>query len=312
MAKAKCKLCGADILSVMSRFNKGLCRSCARVVSRNPGIRENLLKPGCPECDGTRYFNFNWESALDASSPQLSKYTRFLKLVRPMKRGTLWGCSECNHKWYLDPPGKTMWNIPTVREELVDRWDREVLSPAEGELTALRRIGATPPDIYGNNSDRVLVPCRVLTKSSEVCDPAVVSLQAIPPLETWPKNVRLIDEIATIDASQYALSAEVRLATADADELRMGFAPTYVEARDGQQFCLNWTQHFFIHPQWRASDIRLLDEPHRYRKDAKSYTSEIQAVYFVGDLKEEHIALRLRSLRPNRKLPIKLISTAPL
>jgi hypothetical protein len=100
--------------------------------------------PGCPMCDGKRYYHFVWGGSLAAKFPELDKYQKYLLKQRDLKIGSLWGCQICHHKWYLDYSGSRMHQVPPDREEILIRWSNTWLTLPPDLLETLTQIGATP------------------------------------------------------------------------------------------------------------------------------------------------------------------------
>lgn len=204
-----------------------------------------------------------------------------------------------------------MHELPGDRLEILEQWNDTVLQPSDSMLEAFREIGATPPDLYGNGSDRVLIPCAVKTRSGQEFDPAYISFQRLPPIEMEIPRPKLLSEIAEVGPSKFALSAEMRIATTEAHEQRMGFAPTYIAAPDGTQFCLNWTTDFFIHPQYVARQMQLATQALNLRGEAKFADSDSARIqWFIGDWRDELVRLRLPTRNVQSQLPITLIAVA--
>jgi hypothetical protein len=168
------------------------------------------------------------------------------------------------------------------RRPLLLEWDRRPLLPSPEVLAAAQGIGATPPDVYGNGTDQVQVPCEVLTTHGERFEMALLSFQAHPPLEDAYFTVRLIDEVAVVAPSEFALPRPVRLATTRAVEVSMGFAPTVVHSPDGRAFALNWTTNFFATEGSRGRDLALAAVTPEQRPPVISEDSRAVAC-FVGD-----------------------------
>ncbi len=57
-------------------------------------------KPGCPNCDGTRYYGFDWASALKGERGH-GKHALYLERERALRSGFLYACRMCGGKWYL-------------------------------------------------------------------------------------------------------------------------------------------------------------------------------------------------------------------
>ncbi|HEY2083583.1 MAG TPA: hypothetical protein VGI88_12435, partial [Verrucomicrobiae bacterium] len=121
------------------------------------------------------------------------------------------------------------------------------------------------------------------------------------------------DEIATIEPSGYALSSEVRVVTSEAEEIRMGFAPTMVVAPDNTPYCLNWTANFFIHPTIKAASIRTAPASVRYDASIQVInSSEAQIPKFIGDWQDELVSLRLKTKVARQAFPLIKISSGPI
>src|SRR3954465_5807705 len=123
-------------------------------------------------------------------------------------------------------------------------------------MATLEQIGPTPPDLYGNWSDRRVTPCKVITTAGEVVDPAMVCIQLDAPVEEH-MHFRLGHEVAAIRNSAFALSHAVRLASSRAEEMRMGFSPSLIAMPDGTRFALNGMTSFMDEPGYDAGEARV-------------------------------------------------------
>jgi hypothetical protein len=224
-------------------------------------------KPGCPSCDGTEYVSFSWAAAVEGAggavggaAQRIGRYPQHLQRESGLKFGSLYACPTCGEKWYLDRLEEWMSVIPRDRLPLLQEWNgRDLILPAE-LLAVAQEIGATPPDIYGNGSEYVQVPCDVTTKAGERITMALLSFQGSPPIEQSSHTIRFADEIASLRPSEFALTREVRLATSQATEQLNGFAPTHVKAPDGRFFVLNWTVDLFFEGGVKGSDLVIAHE----------------------------------------------------
>ena len=290
--KVACRTCGAKILPATAECNNGLCAPCSRAEARKSFLAQHESRPGCPHCDGRPVVMFNWKMAHEKKGHEIDKYVTYLQRERPLKTGSLYGCPTCDAKWYLDINEEMMWAIPTSRLGLLDEWNRKVLVPPQPLMKQLQRIGATPPDYYGNGRRYVCIPCVVLTTSGERIERALVSFQPTPPIEEWRSNVRLLDDVASIEESQFALPREVRAATTNADEVRMGFAPTAIQGPHGEQFLLNWSVNFFQVGRLKGQNISL--SPARPKEMPEVVSEDPKVItYFVGDWFEHVERLRI-------------------
>jgi hypothetical protein len=67
----------------------------------------------------------------------------------------------------------------------------------------------------------------------------------------------LFENVAEVRASDFALPAEVRLRTRQANECSMGYAPTAVQSVNGERFIINWSADIFSSGGVSGKDIRL-------------------------------------------------------
>lgn len=229
----------------------------------------------CPSCRPGGLVGFGWQRAKEKG--ETSAYV----LKRPMRYGSLYQCRDCGHPWYLDSDEKLMNFIPADRIALCEEWDAGPIRFDAAHLARLREIGATP---YGSLSVYRDTPCCVVTKKGERFDVAIVSERNHPPYESWPRQFRFATEIADIEESSYALPFDVRKATAEAKEMRMGFAPTAVQGPDKRTFLLNETNNFYDGSHGPAKDIRLVGMSGiNWNHMPKVYNFEKPVVYFVAD-----------------------------
>jgi len=172
--------------------------------------------------------------------------------------------------------------VPRDRLPLIQDWNRQPISLRSEHVSEIRRIGRTPPDLYGNGSQYHETPCAVTTDQGERFELAIVSLQRHPPFEDW-RTCRLATDIARIGPSPYTLPLAVRVASSQADEIRMGLAPTLVEAPDGVLLTLNWTQSFLVREGCPSSEVVLSNKPVNLKKLPPVYSQPKEVVYFVAD-----------------------------
>jgi len=215
----------------------------------------------CPACDRKRYTSFNWKFARSGNDFDLSIIVAQLTHIKSLKFGDLYQCKMCHGNWYLDADGLTMERVPKERIELLHAWDGIRIVPSTETINVLRHIGGTESDRYGNGKGSIRFPCSIETLNRESSDLALVSITKEPPIADWQKAVLLGSDVRAITPSSLALPLDVRVATHNAHEVSMGFAPTVIQSRDGQRFVVNWANYFFLHGSTIGSDIsRAIDE----------------------------------------------------
>ncbi|WP_425995656.1 hypothetical protein [Caulobacter sp. DWR1-3-2b1] len=237
-------------------------------------------KTVCNACGAGGLISFNWPYALERGDSDDRRRRKALKPKTILRSGQLFQCSVCSHHWYLDGAAETMSIVSEDRLQVVQVWNNAPLPlplHIEVKADAIRR---TPPDLYGNGRQYGCTPCGVIIKGGEKLDLAYICVQRDAPVEDW-RTTRLASEVLDIYPSPHALPIEVRIATAQAEEVRMGYAPTLIEMPDGKQFILNWTQSFLILPGYVASEARVV----RGRPDpgATFVESPEKITYFVAD-----------------------------
>lgn len=260
----KCKLCGAG--STIS-FNWSYAKETQRSEQRWAALHK--LKD-----------SFSWLTSKkeERSERDLSVFVR----LRDLRYGALFECQICKQPWYLYGEPEFMNFIPQDRMGIIENWNNQPIAFSQEHLSELRDIGRTPPDIYGNGSQFDQTPCSVTTVSGEQIDLAVVSFQRHAPFEEW-RHYRLASEIAQIRPSPYALPLSLRIASSNADEMRMGFAPTCIQAPDGRRLLLNWTQHFLVEAGFDAKTMTLGQWSFDYKNMPRVCNGPQNVVYFVAD-----------------------------
>lgn len=249
----------------------------------------------CRLCGYGSMTSFNWPFAKNPTSDSNinifnwpygkihpSGYTSYVfEFIKKLKTGSLFKCKSCNEHWYLDENESFMNAIPKTRLELIKQWDASTIILNTEQLKILKEIGRTPPDIYGNGKQYHETPCKIITKNCEIFNFAIITQQRHAPFEKYRKY-RLASEIQEIQSSPFALSLEVRVATTEAGELGMGFAPTVIEKPNGELVIFNWTQHFYDNRDCLAKDLKVANDYNDPRKlPIASKAPEI--TYFIAD-----------------------------
>lgn len=235
----------------------------------------------CQGCHAGHLVGFNRAQASDRD-PAMPVRSGF-EVSRPLRSGALYRCKRCDRPWYLSITTGLMSLVPDERMALILAWDRSRILLSPSVTARLGQIGPTPPDQYGNGGEYRETPCGVVTTAGERIDLAVVSLQSHAPFEPW-RRCRLGSEIADVYPSPHALPLAVRRATAQAEEIRMGYAPTLVEAPGGRILVLNWRSSFLVMDGIEAPQVRLLQ-----RRSGIQATPEMiapppgEVTYFIAD-----------------------------
>ena len=254
----------------------------------------------CSFCQAGSTISFNWQYALKNSKSDLPKNKELYVNPQKLKTGTLFQCKNCSSYWYLDADEQFMNVVHEDKLDVIRAWSEKSLTLTEDQKKALGDIGVTPPDLYSNGSKFKETPCKVKTKTGELFEYAIVTIQSHAPFEEW-REYRLASEIEKISSSLYALPLEVRLATTQADEIRMGFAPTLVELSNGQRTILNWTTNFLKINGVETSDTKVCKESINASDMPAIYKSTEKVVYFVADPINDESNASNKALNKNAK-----------
>ncbi len=206
----------------------------------------------CPKCEGKRTIGFAWDI------PEHRGYVQALALLAPLKFGKLYACQTCRAQWYLDEKQSLANLVAPDQEQRVREWGSRRLRPSSELSEVLKTIGGVPTK-EAHEALGVSIPCKCVMKDGEIVDFGLVEFGRDPGLRC--KRVRFIDEIASIQASRYALPPDVRIASYNASEISMSFAPTLVVGPHDQKFVLNWATAFFDAEGVKGEELRLGREP---------------------------------------------------
>lgn len=240
------------------------------------------VDPTCAACGAGATISFNWAFARQRGSTQDKERIAPLERWKSLRRGELYRCNVCHEDWHLDGSGQTMTHVGSARLPLVLAWDREPIKLADDLEARLAQIGPTPPDVYGNCSDRRVTPCKVVTTVGEEIDPAMICLQLDAPVQEH-MHFRLGSEVAAIEVSELALPLEVRVASSRAEEMRMGFSPSLIEMPNWRRYVLNGMTSFMAEAGYNASDARVFAGSFFAEEPPPPLLQSPDITYFVVD-----------------------------
>lgn len=255
----------------------------------------------CRLCGAGGLKSFNWQYAKEPPSDSTCNifnwpygkvhppvYTSYVyEFVKKLRTGSLFKCKSCSNPWYLDENELFMNFVQKTRLELIEQWNASPITLPAEQLQILKKIGSPPQNIQERSKEYCETPCKVITKNGEVFDFAIVTQQSTPPFEEYRKY-RLASDIQEIQVSPFALSLDVRIATTQASEINMGFAPTIVEKPNGQQMVFNWIEHFYDYTDCLASDIKVIKDFYYWYDSSDIYKISIyhrstEITYFIAD-----------------------------
>ena len=239
-------------------------------------------RTSCPSCGAGGLISFDWEYAKTSRSPEHRRDLSVFVRPRELRYGVLYECVLCRHPWYLCGEPAFMNFVPPERLELIEKWNEHPIILRQEPSAQLGAIGRTPPDQYGNGRQFHETPCAITTVSGEQINLAIVSVQRHAPFEEW-RDCRLASDIAAVHPSPYALPLTVRAASSQADEIRMGFAPTMIEAPNGELLALNGTQNFLVSSRCKASEVVVSNRRLDWSNSPALHGRPDGIVYFVAD-----------------------------
>lgn len=226
--------------------------------------RERTMRRRCNACDC---------DGIDGSI--FSQYKQ-IKFVKKLKRGKLYICEKCNNSWYLKENEEWLNRIPKEYESLVDYWNENKINISESNCQTLREIGG----VAHNSMDGISFPCCVVETNGNVVEPSIVVISKSPPCN-WLETdlIKWTSEIKEIRTSPFALSREIRVASNEKREERMGFAPVSVQDNSGKHFTLGNASEWFNSEGVLGKDLKLSERPGKWRNIVNS--QEPQAYYFA-------------------------------
>ena len=241
------------------------------------------VEPRCKECGAGASLSFNWRYANERRSPEDLRSLGLFVHWRELRRGQLYRCSICDEVWHLDEDAERMTHVQSERLPLLLAWSAETIALPAAISAVIQRIGPTPPDLYGNGRERRVTPCKVITRSGEQFDQAIICVQRDAPVQDYLR-FRLGSEVAEVNASPFALPRVVREASSRAQEVRMGFSPTLIEMPDGRRFVMNGMTSFMAEHGYNASEARIVSGDYFSERPTPSFvTPSSEIPYFIVD-----------------------------
>jgi hypothetical protein len=186
-----------------------------------------------------------------------------LQPVEPWKFGYLYQCSKCRRFWFLHESRHSIRRIQDHLLPLCRHWNTTSLTLDTTNLSALASIGG----IANKKRTTLTIPCSVQNVSGRYHEKAVVLVSKQPPYFWYqPTMVHWADEVKAIVPSPFALPSDVRLASAQQEEIAMGFAPTGVRDQNGKEYTLTWESTFFNYRGVKGEEIRLSGRQQKWKK----------------------------------------------
>lgn len=232
----------------------------------------------CESCQNT--IGYSTDISLPFGRPSLGQNPQ-LKELKPLRYGSIHRCTKCASLWFHDPDRNWMQRTPKDRLDLILAWNEREVRMSRNNIFILKNIGQTHADIYGNGNQYEEFPCRVITNKGEQTNLAIISFQKHPPFEE-NRTYRLASEIIQVMESPCALPLDVRHASTQAQELRMGFSPLIIEST-GQCYTLNGTTNFFSKRDVETKEITVSKKKVSLHELPPIASEPANITYFVAD-----------------------------
>lgn len=149
--------------------------------------------------------------------------------------------------------------------KILENWiARNLICPIDLKKE-IEKIGLTENWI----SDKV-IPCKIELKNGNEYDFSTIEFSKKPPLGfhySIYKNIFFIDEVKSISRSEYGLSSEIRQASLNATEKRMGFYPTILKTENFNEVVINGVELFFESDNIKGEGLFLANKEWDHRKN---------------------------------------------
>lgn len=178
----------------------------------------------------------------------------FPDLIRvcPVKMGFEYHCARCGNIWFLSSNRKRIKRIQNI--DLYQSWKSRDVVPSLQQTEQLRGIGGIS-DYY---NEVLYFPCETVDGNNVRYEKCIILISKVP-CAKWPKQelVSLLAPDVVIRPSKYALPIEIRLASMNAPDKAMGYAPICVVSQDGIEYTISAQMHFFRHKNTYGPSLRL-------------------------------------------------------
>lgn len=191
-----------------------------------------------------KIIEFNIEASKDGKNAEIKAIHDELSFKEELSFGKIHIRKDNNDLWYINPAGTIARFITRDQLELFKKWDKQTLLPTDKQLEILEEIGGLPSSPYSLFPDNLQIPATITTKSGERVDLCLFHFSQSPPFQRHFKKVLFISDIAEIRPSELALTHDLRLASALAEEIRMSFYPFMVKTNTGKLITHNGITQF--------------------------------------------------------------------
>ena len=197
-------------------------------------IFKRKKREGCPVCFENNTIGFGTDYLE-------SKFISRIEKEQEIGGIEIFKCQKCSTQFYKE--GNMFNKIMDGQIDTLKRWTNKTLKTDDSLKKKIDEIG------FSENWDGSKVaPAKILLNNGKEFDFATIRITKTPPIGAFFdnfENLFFIDEVESIDKSQFGLSSEIRNEANKAEERRMGFYPTVLKTNDGKRIVVNGTSLFF-------------------------------------------------------------------
>lgn len=228
---------------------------CAQLYNMFNLFKKKKKKVGCPVCYDDRTISFGMDY-LESNFESDIRWDKEIGGVRICR------CLKCANPYFIED---NVYNkiLPGQLTMLQEWSDKDLITPNPIKAQ-LELIGITD-----NWNKSKVVPCKIVHKNGKTLDFTTVQFSLQPPLGHYYSNYKdifLIDDLLSIEKSDFALSKEIREAAFKAEERRMGFYPTVLKDKYGQKIAVNGPSLFFDANNVKGSELTLANEQWNHKE----------------------------------------------
>jgi len=212
-------------------------------------------KIGCPACYEEKIISFG----IDLLE---TKYDSKIELYERIGDIQIFKCSKCNSEFYKE--NQTFQKILKGQIDFLKVYFKNEQKISSELKSQIDLIGETK-DWNMNN----LIPAKIELKNGEIYDFATIRISNNPPIGYYFEHfekIIFIDEIKSINSSEFGISREIREKAENAEEMRMGFYPIVLTTKNGVKIVINGQALFFKNGEIKGSDLLLSDDTWNHKE----------------------------------------------
>lgn len=202
-----------------------------------------------------KIIEYNIESSKDSKNKDIKAINDQLTFQEEICFGKIYIRKDNGDLWYINPNETIARFITNDQLKLFHSWDKQPLLPTDQQFEILKQIGGLPSSQYSLYPDSLQFPARVTTNNGQQLDLCLFHFSKSPPFQSYFKKVLLINGISEIKPSELSLSHDLRLASTQADEIRMSFYPFMVKTNTGRLLTYNGITQFASTGEIKGKEI---------------------------------------------------------